>query len=267
MKNIAALILIKKMIRVAERYVKYAFYFGRRFECPCCNGHFRKMTTHPKLGRTHREKTHYYIKGVLIERNIKNAFCPLCGSDIRHRLGAAFLKSNKDLLSSRMKVLQFAPEEGFYYFFNNKKNIEYIPCDINPGMEASRVDITDIQFDDNSIDAIICNHVLEHIVDDIKAMKELYRVLKSNGWALITVPTFGEKTFEIPGLDPKDREKMYGFKGHVRLNGLDLKLKLLDVGFSVTIYSIDDVPGKYIDRNIKSQHTEVNKYLFFCKKL
>ena len=90
--------------------------------------------------------------------------------------------------------------------------------------------------------------------------------MKANGWALIAIPIYGEITFEDPELDCEGREKMYGIGDHMRMNGLDFKLKLSDAGFSVDIYSFDDVPGNYIDKSVKSPHLETDKYLFFCKK-
>jgi hypothetical protein len=83
---------------------------------------------------------------------------------------------------------------------------------------------------------------------------------------LIAVPVYGEETFEDPGLDYAGRERMYGVGDHMRLNGLDFKDKLSAAGFTVVLYSIDDVPGPYFDRSAVSPHLESDRYLFFCKK-
>lgn len=232
-------------------------YIGIRFSCPICGRRFRKMKPYV---------TSFYIKGTLIDHYTENAICPKCGSDIRHRFGFTFLKCKTNLLKSNIKLLHVAPEEGIYYFLSRQKNIKYFPCDINPSGGMTKVDLTDIPFGDSSFGAFICNHVLEHIKDDVKAIAELYRILKPNGWGLITIPIYGETTFEDQTLDYSSREKMYGMGNHVRMNGLDFKLKLYEAGFLVDIYSLDDVSGNYVDRNIKSPHIESDKYLFFVRK-
>lgn len=99
-----------------------------------------------------------------------------------------------------------------------------------------RADITDIPFEDNYFDAILCNHVLEHVPDDHKAMNELYRVLKPSGWATMQVPIklSLDNTYEDFSIDtPEGREKAFGQKDHVRLYGKDYPQKLFKAGFTV----------------------------------
>ncbi|MFC2091746.1 class I SAM-dependent methyltransferase [Elusimicrobiota bacterium] len=251
--------LIKGVLRRTISKISAFWYSGETFICPICNGHFRRMKSYKKS---------YYIKGELVDCSTKNAICPNCYSDIRHRFILIFLTKNTNLLSENIKLLHFAPETGIMNYLNKQENIEYIACDIDPSRysKAIKVDITDIIFADNSFDAIICNQVLEHIRDDLRAIKELYRVLKPGGWVLLSVPIYGETTFEQPELDYKGREKMYGIGEHMRLNGLDLERKLTKEGFSVSIYSIDDIPGEYVDRSVHTPHTESDKYLFYCIK-
>jgi SAM-dependent methyltransferase len=230
-----------------------------RFVCPCCGGHFRKMKSYEES---------FYIKGKLIDHYTENAICPACGSDIRHRFLFTFLENNTDILTTHLRLLHFAPEKGISCFFKKQRNIDYVPCDINPSnySGAIKIDITNIQFPDNSFDCILATHVLEHIKDDKRAIKEIYRVLKPGGWALVVIPIYGEKTFEDHDLDYSGREKMYGMGDHMRMNGLDFRVKLVDAGFHVDILSLDDVPGKYIDRSIRSPHVDSDKYLFFATK-
>lgn len=123
-----------------------------------------------------------------------------------------------------------------------------------------------MQFQDATFDAIILMHVLNFIKDDIEAITELYRVLKPNGWVVLTVPIYGNKTFENQELDHAGRKKMYGCSDHMRMYGLDLKDKLSNAGFLAKIYSFEDVPGKYVDRNISSPHVQSDRYLFYCIK-
>lgn len=128
------------------------------------------------------------------------------------------------------------------------------------------VDITDIQFEDNRFDRIICSHVLEHIEDDTKAMSELYRILKPGGKALIAVPTYGKITEEDLSFSPKERKLQYGINIHVRLYGTDVADKLNSIGFEVETESIDTIAGNYMDRNQTSGHLDSDKYLFVCTK-
>jgi ubiquinone/menaquinone biosynthesis C-methylase UbiE len=98
------------------------------------------------------------------------------------------------------------------------------------------MDITNLTFDDESFDVIICSHVLEHVPEDKLAMQELFRVLKRGGWGLILVPIDKnkEKTIEDPKIkDPKTREELYGEEDHLRLYGLDFMQRLKDIGFNV----------------------------------
>ncbi len=126
--------------------------------------------------------------------------------------------------------------------------------------------MTNINFADESFDAVIAIHVLEHIQDDLQGLKEIYRVLKPGGWALIAVPVYGEMTFEDRSLGDEERQKMYGLKDHVRMNGLDFKNKLANAGFTAHVRSIDDVDGNYVDRTASSPHIDSDRYLFYGEK-
>jgi len=118
------------------------------------------------------------------------------------------------------------------------KNVDYYPVDFNPDYKGIRavVDITDIPYEDNMFDFIMCTHVLEHIPDDNKAMEELYRVLKEGGRALINVPVNEayEHSFENEEYNtPELREKYFGQSDHVRWYGKDFPQLLRKVGFHV----------------------------------
>jgi SAM-dependent methyltransferase len=146
-------------------------------------------------------------------------------------------------------------------------DIDYVPADINPSQFVNAVyaDITDIPFHEE-FDCVISIHVLEHIPDDRKAIREIYRVLKPGGHALLAVPTYGDTTYEDPGLDYAGRQRQYGTGDHLRLNGLDFAEKLKGAGFQVEIVSFEDIPGNYVDRSAKSPHMDSDKYLFYCAK-
>ena len=73
-------------------------------------------------------------------------------------------------------------------------NLDYISADLESHLAVVKVDITNILYEDNSFDVILCSHVLEHVIDDQKAMRELFRVLKPGGWAILQVPIPADMT-------------------------------------------------------------------------
>lgn len=194
-----------------------------------------------------------------------NAMCPNCSSRERHR--ALWLLMQKlNWHKQGMRVLHFAPEPIFYQLFSSFKDIDYWPVDLNPEMPGIRkvVDITDIPFEDNSFDLIICNHVLEHIPDDGKAGRELYRVLKIGGIAFLNVPMFDiPQTFENPEINtPELRLKYYGQADHVRAYGLDYPQRLGAAGFSVQLFTMENTGEKTLRR----YGLDKNEKIFLCRK-
>ncbi len=172
-----------------------------------------------------------------------NVLSPSTLSLERHRLLWLYLKNKTDFFQSelvsgsvKLKVLHFAPEQAFYKRFRNMKNLEYITTDLNSPLADVKADICNLPFNDNQFDVILCNHVLEHIPDDTKAMKELYRVLKPSGMAILQIPQdlTREITFEDDTItDKKERAKIFGQYDHVRVYGRDYFDKLRSIGFKV----------------------------------
>jgi predicted SAM-dependent methyltransferase len=167
-----------------------------------------------------------------------NALSPSTLSLERHRLLWLYLKNETDFFTSkeRKKVLHFAPEQAFYKLFRNQKNIDYTTTDLFSPLADVKADICDLPFDDNSYDIIFCNHVLEHIPDDTKAMQELFRVLKKGGMAILQIPqdlkrevTFADDSI----IDQKERAEIFGQYDHVRIYGRDYFDKLRTIGFTV----------------------------------
>lgn len=170
------------------------------------------------------------------ERTRKNVLSPSTLSLERHRLLWLYLKNETNFFISPLKVLHFAPEQAFYKRFKKLPNIDYTTTDLNSPLADVKADICQLPFADNSYDVILCNHVLEHIPDDIKAMQELYRVLKPNGWGIFQIPQDlrRETSFEDNSItDKADRAKIFGQYDHVRVYGLDYFDKLRSVGFKV----------------------------------
>ncbi|MFT4849181.1 MAG: SAM-dependent methyltransferase [Sediminicola sp.] len=170
------------------------------------------------------------------EKIRENVLSPSTLSLERHRLFWLYLTNETEFFTKKIKVLHFAPEQAFFKRFRKMKNLEYTTTDLNSPIATVKADICDLPFDDNAYDFIICNHVLEHIPDDTKAMKELYRVLTPGGTAILQVPYEADrdKTFEDDTItDPKERAKIFGQYDHVRVYGMDYFEKLAEIGFKV----------------------------------
>lgn len=169
-----------------------------------------------------------------------NARCPRCGSLERHRLMYLYFRQETNIFTDPVKLLHFAPEACFVDVFSGQSNIDYLPVDIdgsNPFIKE-QVDIQDIRYPDNSFDVVYCSHVLEHVPDDRKALLELYRVLKTGGWAILQVPinAGSETTLEDPGINtPELRSRFYGQHDHVRYYGLNYAQRLQEAGFNVKV--------------------------------
>ena len=192
---------------------------------------FLKGNTHtdPIDGKSFRSFLPY---GYGKQRN--NVLSPSTLSLERHRLLWLYLKHETDFFTAKHKVLHFAPEQAFYKRFKKLKNLDYTTTDLNSPLADVKADICNLPFSDNEFDIILCNHVLEHIPDDTKAIQELYRVLKPNGFGVFQIPqdlnraeTFEDNTIT----DEKERAKIFGQYDHVRIYGRDYFDKLRSVGF------------------------------------
>lgn len=166
----------------------------------------------------------------------ENVLAPGTLSLERHRLLWLYLKNETTFFTENLNVLHFAPEQAFYKRFRNLKNLDYTTTDLNSPLADVKADICNLPFENNSFDLILCNHVLEHISDDTKAMQELYRILKPGGTGIFQIPQdlSRETTFEDNSItDPKERAKIFGQYDHVRVYGRDYFNKLRAVGFNV----------------------------------
>ena len=167
-----------------------------------------------------------------------NALSPGTLSLERHRQMWLYLQNETQFFTEKLKVLHIAPEQEFLRRFKKMDNLDYTSADLFSPIVDVKADILDLPFADNSFDVIICNHVLEHIVDDRKAMSELYRVMKPGGWGILQVPMKNslEKTYEdFTITDPKERQKHFGQYDHVRWYGMDYFDRLRSVGFQAEI--------------------------------
>lgn len=187
--------------------------------------------TDPIDGKSFRTFLPY---GYGTQRN--NVLSPSTLSLERHRLLWLYLKNETSFFSKPLKVLHFAPEQAFYKRFRNQNNLSYTTTDLESPLADVKADICNLPFEDNAYDVILCNHVLEHIPNDTKAMQELYRVLKPGGMAVLQIPQDlnREVTFEDDSItDRTERAKIFGQYDHVRVYGRDYFDKLRAIGFKV----------------------------------
>ncbi len=150
-----------------------------------------------------------------------------------------------DLFDGNSKrMLHVAPEKALQRKFEKLPNLDYLTGDLNERSAMVKMDITDIQFPNHSFDVIYCSHVLEHVSDDRRAMREFARVLKPVSWAVLLVPVKGDVTFEDPSVtSPEDRESLFGQFDHVRNYGLDFRDRLEEAGFKARIFTTSKIVG------------------------
>ena len=196
----------------------------------------------------------------------KDAKCIHCGALERQRLVWLFLQKNTDIFDGNSKkMLHVAPEPCFESIFKERLGSNYVSADLFNPHAMVKMDICDIQYPDNSFDFIYCSHVLEHVLDDRKAMREFFRVLKGTGWAILNVPITGEKTFEDSSIvHPKERLKAFGQEDHVRRYGRDYVDRLRDSGFSVEIVKVSNLVNN--DEAVKMGLTQASGEVYYCRK-
>lgn len=230
---------LRPRLRATHRRI---YYFGFKYKCPLCNSYLRKfLPVGIKLP-------------VLKEKNVvgggyrQTGLCPVCGSYDRERLVYLYLLNKTDIFKKPHKLLYIAPETKLRDILENQASVNCLTADLYSNNAMVQMNITDIQFPDNSFDAIICNHVLEHIIDDYKAMSELYRTLKSGGWAILQVPLSLSliTTYEDFSITTTSgREKAFGQMDHVRIYAKDYKDRLEKVGFNVNVFKWNTEAEKY----------------------
>jgi len=190
-----------------------------------------KKFTDPIDGKSFRKLLPY---GYNIQRD--NALSPSTLSLERHRLLWLYLKNETDFFTGLKKVLHIAPEQCFLKIFRNQSNLDYTTLDLHSPIADIKADICDLPFKEETFDMIFCNHVLEHIQDDKKAMSELYRVLKPSGIGVFQIPIDlnRSKTYEDSSItSPKERAIHFEQYDHVRIYGLDYFTRLEEIGFKV----------------------------------
>jgi SAM-dependent methyltransferase len=211
---------VANALRAAKVQAKALSGFRRGVECPICHNRLRFLVVNTEGDRA-------------------ETLCMKCNSLERHRRAVLFLRRCTTLHSDALRVLHVAPEPSLRRELERLPHLDYVTGDLYAEGVDLRLDLTDMDFDDEAFDVILCSHVLEHIPDDRKAMQEMHRVLKPDGWALINVPSDPERTeiYEDESIvEPRDRLQHFGQKDHVRVyssNGFVERLR--QAGFAVEV--------------------------------
>ena len=243
----------KQLLLDALMAVRALLFIGGKHVCPCCGWHLRAFT----WGGTSLKVR-------------PNGYCPRCNSKARQRRLWLFLEENTNLFEDRLRLLHIAPNHCFSRRLMRMSNLDYVQGEYRDRLykklrhQSPKMDLTGLPFHSNKFDAIICQHVLEHIEQDREVMKELFRVLKPDGWAIISSPIrWNQKTFEDPTIvDPEERQRAFGEKIHVRIYGYDLKDRLEKAGFQVQVHF-----GKDIERITREKYGLLeDEDLFYCTK-
>lgn len=230
------------------RGISKIIYKGNKFTCPVCEGKYRKFLPYGYV--TPRE----------------NALCPGCLALERHRIMWLYLKNKTDFFTAQSKVLHIAPEQCFLDRFKKQENLEYHTADLVSPIADYKCDVQNLPFDNNSYDVVICNHVLEHVPDDKKAMQEILRVLKPGGYSILQIPadfsrevTFSDDTIT----DKKRRTEIFGQYDHVRVYGQDYPEILRSVGFIIDETNYTDL----LSQEEKNKYSlDMNEFMFAAKK-
>ena len=245
--NFAENSFYRSWIEIALAF-RAVLFIGNKHVCPCCGWKLRAFTR----GGTSLKVRPY-------------GYCPRCNSKARHRRDWLFLNEKTSLFTKQLRLLHVSPKYALSRRLVKMHHIKYVGVDIQDRPHVSvKVDISEIPFESESFDAIICIHVLEHVENDRKAIKELFRILKPGGWSLISVPIdFSRPTYEDPSIvSPEERKKHFGEEQHVRAYGYDFVDRLKKVGFKVQLDRGTDLPA-----DIKEKYGLLDdENVFYCTK-
>jgi len=192
-----------------------------------------------------------------------NDQCWWCGSLPRHRQIALLMSARPELTSPGMSILHIAAEASVRPLL--PADADYVAGDLDPRGEMVALDVTDLPFEAERFDAVICNHVLEHVPDDRAAISELHRVLRRGGWGILMTPILREVTDEDPTVtDPGERARRWGQSDHVRRYGWDYVDRLRAAGFEVEVLS--DYPPDLVRRHVLTNNQGFVEPLFLVRR-
>jgi SAM-dependent methyltransferase len=242
LKRTVPYIRFKEWTKAVRRRASLRGYRGTQYCCPICHTELRAFKP---MWRSYWLCIQEYqlVRSPLAMETLNLAAfsCPSCDAFDRERLTALYLERAFAGLDphGHYRLVEFAPAHSLHRMIRRHRFIEYRSADLlNPDVKDRDVDLTDMpRYADASVDVFICSHVLEHVPDDRKAMRELNRILKPDGFGILLVPLFPEvhETNEDPQIDTLElRWKYFGAGDHVRQYGKrDFIRRLEDAGFAV----------------------------------
>jgi SAM-dependent methyltransferase len=246
-KSTPAYAAFRQDSKTVQRWLALPRYLGSTYTCPVCGTGLRRFKPIWKsFVRKLEEHGFVHPLDSLETFNIASHTCPACGASDRERLYALYLEDRFRALdkSRRYTLVDFAASPGLSRRLRALSWLAYRTADLYRAGVDDRVDISNMAiYGDGAIDMFICSHVLEHVPDDRRAMRELFRVLKPGGFGIVMVPLVVgvEDTHEDPSIvDPAARWKYYCQDDHLRLYGRrDFVRRLEEAGFNVLQLGVD----------------------------
>jgi len=225
---------------------------GSAVHCPCCGHDFSRFIPH--RGRPY-------------------AKCPRCGALERHRLLVLFLRERTDLFSGDLAMLHVAPEHALQQTLRRQANLRYLSVDLDSPLAMEHADLLELPYPDARFDIVMCNHVLEHVDDDRRALREIRRVLRDGGRAIIMSPIDEKRsdTLEDPRVtSPAERYRVFGQSDHLRRYGRDFGDRVAAVGFGVTVVRyLEEIEPEQVTRLGLRRDSELFQRddVFMCDKM
>ena len=237
---------VRRIRDFVDRLIAIPYHGNERF-CPVC-----------------KQESSQFRRFGIIKRD--DAQCPHCGVLERHRLVRLYFQRLTNLFDGKpKKMLHVAPERPLEVRLRDELGEGYLTADLLDRRAMVQMDITDIQYPDQTFDVIYCSHVLEHVPDDKKAMREFHRVLKNDGWAILLVPITSDSTYEDASItSAEDRLQAFGQDDHVRRYGPDYADRLREAGFQVKISKPADVASS--EEIARMGLTDAGGEIYYCTK-
>lgn len=236
-------------LKNAVLLMRGVLFFGWRYQCPVCGWHVREFAGERALLRTS-----------------DSGYCPRCNAKARHRRIWRYLERNTRFLRDSLRLLEIAPWSSFALRFQSMPAVDYIGIDLVAAgpQVTTRGDLLALPLKSESVDAVLCIHVLEHVDDDRGAIAEIFRVLKPGGTAIVSVPIrLDQPTFEDPSItDPQERERLFGERSHVRYYGVDFVERLTTAGFNASMEPAQEIP----EDELRKYGLRRDENIFVCIK-
>ena len=236
--------LIRHLKKV-RNFILAIAYRGTGLYCPVCN------KSSGKFGKV---------------RDAEDTRCMHCGSLDRHRVVWHYFKEKTDIFTRNpITMLHIAPEPAFEKLLKRHLGSGYLTADLYDPRAMVKMDVTDIQYPDESFDVIYCSHVLQYVPDDKQAIRELFRILKPDGWAVLLVPPMTDRAFDCPSItDQSEHLKTYDPENPAHRYGFDFVERLKEAGFKVKVAHPSDFLSQ--EKTLHMSITGAAGEIYYCTK-